>query len=173
MASEDRIYALPAVMGGGFDKLEDLLHSGQQPSDPARGTIVDDSVGMMDEHSLSLNSDSPSCRLHVFRVLHFAPQRQKIMKSALCTLQSDHIAVAMFDIEMLDWESRSGTVSSGLRDKLDISGIRVLGLKQFLNLGPRRILNGLLQCQLCPSMTYTFRGAARTKTNKKKHTMKL
>ena len=99
IADEDRIYAVPAVLGGGFDRLDTLLAGGGKSSEQNNSGIVDDSVGPLDEHTLSAYAASAGTRVHVFRVVHFEPKRQKVMKSAASTLRSDHIAVAMFDVE--------------------------------------------------------------------------
>ena len=99
IADEDRIYAVPAVLGGGFDRLDTLLAGGGKSSAQNNSGIVDDSVGPLDEHTLSAYAASAGTRVHVFRVVHFEPKRQKVMKSAASTLRFDHIAVAMFDVE--------------------------------------------------------------------------
>ena len=157
VADEDCIYALPAVAGGGFDLLQDLLHGAQASSSSSNG-IVADCNGPLDEHALSMSAAAPSTCAHVFRVLHFAPKSQKTMKSAANKLGSDQIAVASFDVESLDWESRTGTISSALRRGNSAVGIRTVGLKQFYNLGPHRLRTGLVSCTLSPSMVYTFQG---------------
>ena len=130
--------------------LRDLL-LGQQSNAPpgACGDIVDDCAAFNGLQDLSGNTSSMVC----FRVVHLQPKAQKLLFPTGCQLRQDHIAIIPYSLVHKDVSLRSLTIST-TADDLEYSGIRLLSLDSFLQIGFETLMKVFVKLPLTKESAY-------------------
>ena len=99
---------------------------------------------------------APQVSMQLFRLLHLAPKVQKTMRSPAARLRGDHMAIATFPMQARHRTERWLTVA-GDRHSGD-SAIRLLSLKEFLQVGSEGLKDKFLRCTMSPEVQYNFHG---------------
>ena len=91
--------------------------------------------------------------------MHQAPNKQKVGCTPVSLLRSDHVVVAIQLVGSRSWDAQSAQVSIEKTDVEELS-IRTISLKEFVCLGDKNVLEGIVVVDVAQEITYSWFGTS-------------